>query len=120
MTGGIVLPASTAASAAWESTKAITPAPALWQQRIACAGRLAGPRTATGQHSGHHFHPWLQFAAQELRVRTVGDAEAQVHGLQFLVHEDPDSTPGFDRRQRCKQRIDRLGRARSPAWLRGD
>src|SRR4029453_13317204 len=117
MTGGIVLPASTAASAAWESTKAITPAPALWQQRVACSAGLARPRTGTCQHASDHFHPWLQFAAQELRVRAVGDAEAQIHGLQFLVHEEPDSTARFDRRQRRKQRIDSLGRS-SRAFLR--
>src|ERR1035437_5351146 len=62
------------------------------------------------QDARHKVHSLLQFAAQPLRVRAVGDAEPQVHRLELFIHVQPRAASRLDRRQRREERVDRLSR----------
>src|SRR5438046_3019092 len=74
MTIGMDLPAPPAAAAGPARSAAL-----VGHQRVAGArGRRVRPRVAE-EDAGHDFHVLLELAAQQLRVRTVSDPQAEVH-----------------------------------------
>jgi hypothetical protein len=60
-----------------------------------------------------------RLAVKKLGERAVGDAETNVHGLELFVGEGPDAAPRFNRRQGCKERVDRVRALRAARLDRG-
>src|SRR3954451_13448544 len=83
-----------------------------WIARVAGRARTCR-RLGAGDDSGDDLGVGLQLVRiEDLGVRAVRDAEAQVDGLQLLVDVEPRAAAALDRRQRSEQRIDRRGGGR--------
>ena len=90
------------------------PRPPCCSSGLPAAAAAASARTSAAMTPVTTSVPGSSFAAEELGVRAVRDAEAQVHRLQLFVLGEPHASRG-DRRQRSEQGVNRRGGRRRRA-----
>src|SRR5215831_10780613 len=99
MTGGTLPSTPPAASRSAEPGSA-----AARHQRVLVAGTLNRRPRAADDDARDDFHARLELAAHELGQRAVGDADAQVDGLELLVDVKPRAAGCLHGRERREQR----------------